>query len=148
MAPDFLSFFFFFFNQYVFQAKWLLSHIIIEKATIHSERGIHLVVMIIIKPNRKSLRACFKALIDLPSSIHFCSISRRKCNYEFSTVFRKSCIVFCAKMKEVNPMKFNFSITNICFDTNQICNKSIEINWIRSWIIGIHFCFTENTYTC
>ena len=35
----------------------------------------------------------------------FCGICRRQCHYEFNTVFWKSCIVFCAKPTEVNPIK-------------------------------------------
>ena len=34
---------------------------------------------------------------------------------KFSTVFQKSCKVFCAKPKEVNPVKLRFSITNKVF---------------------------------
>ena len=36
---------------------------------------------------------------------NFCGICRRQCHYKFNTVFWKSCIVFCAKLMEVNPFK-------------------------------------------
>ena len=41
-------------------------------------------------------------------------------------------------MKEVDPIKLNFSMTNKCFDTTQICNykRDIKINWNRAFIIG------------
>ena len=63
-----------------------------------------------------------------PSSTHsFCGICRRQCHYEFNTVFRKSCNIFCAKPKEVDPIKVNFSMTNTCFDTTQnIINNGIS----------------------
>ena len=41
---------------------------------------------------------------------------------EFNTVFRKSCISFCAKPKEVNPIKLNFTMTNKYFDSTQTYN--------------------------
>ena len=57
---------------------------------------------------------------------HFCGIGRRQCHYEFNMVFRKSCNVFCAKPKEVDPIKLGFSVTNKCFDTNQyIINNGV-----------------------
>ena len=36
--------------------------------------------------------------------------------------FEKSCIVFCAKPKEVDPIKLNFCITKIskCFSSTEI----------------------------
>ena len=37
--------------------------------------------------------------------INFLGICRRQCHYEFNTVFWKSCIVFCAKPNEVDPIK-------------------------------------------
>ena len=40
--------------------------------------------------------------------------------YDFNTVFWKLCIVFCAKPKEVDPIKLNFDMTNKCFDSTQI----------------------------
>ena len=40
--------------------------------------------------------------------------------YECNTVFGKSLIVFCAKPKEVNPIKLRFSMTNKCYDSTQI----------------------------
>ena len=39
------------------------------------------------------------------SSRGFCGICRRQCHYEFNTVFSKSCKVYCAKPKEVDPLK-------------------------------------------
>ena len=47
----------------------------------------------------------------------FCygAICRRQCQYALNTVFRKSCNVFCAKLKEVQPIKLNFCTTNKCF---------------------------------
>ena len=44
------------------------------------------------------------SLFCLPDH-HFCGICRRQCHYEFNTVYWKSCIVFCAKLKEVDPIK-------------------------------------------
>ena len=38
-------------------------------------------------------------------TLHFSSICRRQCHYEFNTVFWKLCIVFCAKPKEVDYNK-------------------------------------------
>ena len=53
---------------------------------------------------------------------YFCGVCLRQCHYKFNTVFRKSCNVFCAKPKEVERIELNFSMTNKCFDTTQICN--------------------------
>ena len=36
---------------------------------------------------------------------HFVAFVVRQCLYEFNRVFWKSCIVFCAKPKEVDPIK-------------------------------------------
>ena len=35
---------------------------------------------------------------------HVCGICRRQCHYEFNTVFWKSCIVFCAEPKAIDPI--------------------------------------------
>ena len=43
--------------------------------------------------------------IQFTKSPHFCGICRRQRHYEFNKVFGKSCIVFCAKPKEVDPIK-------------------------------------------
>ena len=61
-------------------------------------------------------------------------------------VFRKSCKVFCAKPKEVDPIKLNFSMTNKCLSTIQICNEkqSIKMNWNRASIIGKPLFLIEN----
>ena len=48
-----------------------------------------------------------------------CGIYRRNCHYEFNMVFRKSCIVFCAKPKEVNPIKLKLIMKNKCLDSTQ-----------------------------
>ena len=45
-----------------------------------------------------------------------------RCHYEFNMVCLKSCIVFCAKPKEVILIKINFSMTNKCFDSTQMYN--------------------------
>ena len=44
--------------------------------------------------------ACQKRVV-----LHFCGICRRQCHYEFNRVFGKPCVVFCAKPKEVDPIK-------------------------------------------
>ena len=82
-------------------------------------------------------------------SVRFCGICRRQYHYDFNTVFRKLCYVFCAKPKEVDPIKLNFSMTNKCFDTTQIYNlqRSIKINWTRALAIGISFLSIENIST-
>ena len=36
-------------------------------------------------------------------SFDFCGICQRQCHYEFNMVFRKSCNVFCAKLKKRRP---------------------------------------------
>ena len=55
--------------------------------------------------NQKSLMRVLNTItLQLPQ-IGFCGICRRQCHYEFNTVFWISCIVFCAKPKEVNPIK-------------------------------------------
>ena len=48
-------------------------------------------------------------------------VEENGCHYEFNSVFYKSCNVFCAKSKEVKPDKLNFSMTNKCFDSTEIC---------------------------
>ena len=53
---------------------------------------------------------------------YFYDICQRQCHYEFNMAFCKSCIVFCAKPKEVDPTKLIFSMTNNCFDCTQIYN--------------------------
>ena len=79
----------------------------------------------------------------------FRAICQKQCHYEFNTVFQKSCIIACAKPKEVNPIKLSFSKTNKCFGSTQIYNSqwSIKINWIRASIIQIFFFSSiENIY--
>ena len=73
----------------------------------------------------------------------FRAICQKQCHYEFNTVFQKSCIIACAKPKEVNPIKLSFSKTNKCFGSTQIYNSqwSIKINWIRASIIQVFFFF-------
>ena len=44
--------------------------------------------------------------------------SRNKCHYVFNTVFWKSCKIFFAKPKEVDPVNLNVSMTN-SFDSTQ-----------------------------
>ena len=51
---------------------------------------------------------------------NFCCIYRRQCHYEFNTVFCEACIVFCAKPKEIDPIRLNFYRTNKYFDSTQI----------------------------
>ena len=50
-----------------------------------------------------------------PEGCYFGGICQRQCHYEFNTVFRKSCNVLCAKPKEVDPIKLNFSMKTKCF---------------------------------
>ena len=57
--------------------------------------------------------------ISTSSKDYFCGICRRQCHYEFNTVIRKSCIVFCVKPKGVHPIKLSVSVTNKCFDRKQ-----------------------------
>ena len=90
------------------------------------------------KPSNKTCHVLSPFVYFLPGiEIHFCGIFQRQCHYEFIT---KSCILFCAKWKEVNPDEPSFSMTNKCFDSTQIYNLqwSIKMNWIRASIIGIH----------
>ena len=57
--------------------------------------------------------SCQMLLTSIFSFDHYfsgiCRIQRR---CEFNALFQKSCIVFCAKPKEVDPIKLNFSVTN------------------------------------
>ena len=46
----------------------------------------------------------------------FCGICQRQCDYDFNMVFQKSCIVFCAKPKEVDLIKLI-----------SLCQKSISV---------------------
>ena len=63
--------------------------------------------------------------------------------------FFKSCKIFCAKPKEVDPSNLNFCLTNKCFDSTQIYNKqqSIKMKWIRAVNRNTFFVFIENIYT-
>ena len=48
---------------------------------------------------------------------------------------------------EVNPVKFNFTVTNKCFDSSIIYNKQRwvdRLNWISSSMIEILFFFSSN----
>ena len=59
---------------------------------------------------------------------YFCEICRRQCHYEFNTVFQKSCIVFCAKPKEVYPIKL-ISLRQISVSiVLKYINNSVSIN--------------------
>ena len=46
------------------------------------------------------------------NGLHFCGICRRKCHFEFNTVFEKSCTVFCAEESKAYQTQFH-------------CNKSV-----------------------
>ena len=57
---------------------------------------------------------------------YFCGICRRQCRYEFNTVSRKSYIVFCAKPKEVDPIRLNFPVTiSVSISLKYIINDGI-----------------------
>ena len=56
----------------------------------------------------------------------FCGICRRQCHYEFNTIFRKSCIVFCAKPREVDPIKLiSLRQTSVLIALKYIINNSV-----------------------
>ena len=68
-----------------------------------------------------------KRIKILCSFMQFCTLTtmflcRKQCHYEFNTAFQNSCIVFCAKPKEVDLMKPNLSMTNKCVDGTQMYN--------------------------
>ena len=48
-------------------------------------------------------------------------------HYEFNTVFRKSCIVFCAKPKEVDPIKLisHYDKKSVSITLKYIINNSV-----------------------
>ena len=60
-------------------------------------------------------------LQSICTSMFFCGICRRQCRCEFNTVFRKSCIIFCVKPKEADPIEL-ISLKNEGFDSTQIYN--------------------------
>ena len=55
----------------------------------------------------------------------FCGICRRQSLCEFNTVFRKSCIAFCAKPKEVDPSKLISLRINVSITLKYIINNSV-----------------------
>ena len=63
------------------------------------EFNLKVLVLYMSKDNANSIS------IQLLHTIDFCGICRRRCHYEFNTVFWKSCIEFCAKPNEVDPIK-------------------------------------------
>ena len=72
----------------------------------------------------------------------------RQCHYEFNTVFLKSCIVFCARPKEVDPIKLislrqtSVSVALKIYDQQQ----RIKINRIRtSMTVTLSF-FIKNIF--
>ena len=73
----------------------------------------------------------------------FCGICWRQCHYEFHTVFWRTCIIFCAKPKEVNPMKLislqqiNLSIALKYRINNSVWKHSESGHW---WLQ--HFLFS------
>ena len=86
----------------------------------------------------KSPEPCF--LRDKYFANSFCSICRRQCHYKFNMVFRKSCIVFCAKPKEVDPIKLiSLQQTSVSIALKDIINKCVKINRIRVSMIAILF---------
>ena len=87
--------------------------------------------------------------------VHFCGICRRQCHYEFNMVFWKSCIIFCAKPKEVDPielislrqvcvsiaLKYEINISVIKYEHQRYENKQI-----RAQIIATPSFFIEIIY--
>ena len=66
----------------------------------------------------------------------FCGICLRQCHYEFNTVFWTSCIVFCEKPKEKDPIKIiSLRQINVSIALKYIINNSV-LNRIRA-----HFLF-------
>ena len=60
----------------------------------------------------------------------FCGICRRQYHYEFNTVFWKSCTVFCAKPKEVDPINLiSLWQINLSIELKYIINNSV---WKRT----------------
>ena len=47
----------------------------------------------------------FNQNCHLHNNFSICGICRGQCHYVFNTVLCNSCIVFCAKPKEVDPIK-------------------------------------------
>ena len=89
----------------------------------------------------------------LLKELTFCGICPRQCHYKFNTVYWKSCIVFCAKQKEVDRKKTHFSMTNKSFDSTQLYNyiiynwqQHIKINRIRTSMIATLSFLIENIY--
>ena len=62
-----------------------------------------------------------------PVADGFHGICRRQCRYEFDTIFWKSCVVFCAKPKEVDPVKL-ISLRQVSVSIAQ----RMKINRIRA----------------
>ena len=95
--------------------------------------------------------SCANLQFLLLPMVHFCGICRRQCHYEFNTVFLKSCIIFCAKSKEEDPIKLislrqiSLSIALKCIINNVQC---VKINRIRASMIATLSFFIENVYNC
>ena len=58
-------------------------------------------------------------------SLIFVAFVERQCHYDFNTVFWKSCIVFCAKPKEVDSIKrISLRQTSVSIALKYIFNNS------------------------
>ena len=82
------------------------------------------------KKEGKGDEAC-RSHQPLPSNmaVYEAYVEDKQCHYECNTVFRKSCNVFCAKQKEVNPIKLYFCVINKRFHSTQTYDyqRSFEI---------------------
>ena len=85
-------------------------------------------------------------VLSLPLFV-FCGICRRQCHYEFNTVFWKSCIVFCARPKEADPIKLiSPRQISVSIALKYIINNSMKINRIRASMTETLSFFIDNFY--
>ena len=74
---------------------------------------------------------------------HFCGICRRQCHYEFNRSFPKSCIVFCTKPKEVDPIKLiSLRQISVSIALKYVINNSV-LKRIRSSMMASLSFFIE-----
>ena len=86
-------------------------------------------------------------LPHLASFFDFCGICWRQCHYEFNTVFWKSCIICCAKLKEVDPIiLISLQQVSLSIAIKYIKQQRVKINRIRASLSATLSFFNENVY--
>ena len=77
----------------------------------------------------------------------FCGICRRQCHFKFNMVFWKPCMLFCAKQKEVGPIKLiSLRQISVSIAIKYIINNSVWKYRIRSSIDDCHTFFCHWKY--